>query len=167
MRLPQRLSRLQIHMAALPDEDRWAREREANELAAWERLCACLPESRAAAIVAALDQGEQHWLTDLMNRSRSGLWAPVPIPEAVVDVFLEDPEAGAWCCCEGCGTVLPYRMGFWRRAGQPSFWQGPLYYFKSCPGCGGRFLNWDGRPVDRTGYLPVRPGGDWTFSKDA
>jgi hypothetical protein len=102
-------------------EEEAARRYESAQSALWDRLCACRPESRADAISAALKGGEYRWLEELFYRLRGGLWRPVPIPEAVVDAFLADPEAEPLCYCDGCGTVLPYRGGFWRKNGHPNF----------------------------------------------
>ncbi len=70
------------------------------------------------------------WLSELADGDR----LPVRVPRAVVDVYLQDPEAMPLHDCEDCGLLVPVRSE--RQYGMSV--EPARFYFNVCPVCSGR-----------------------------
>ena len=107
----------------------------------WEATC-----SRFLDSISARQRDQVATLLHQMHNGGSGLrdWisaialrgAPLPerIPEAIIHVYLTDPEAAPLHDCEGCGIAIPVRPSrLYGLEGDPD-----EIYFSTCPGCGSR-----------------------------
>jgi hypothetical protein len=82
--------------------------------------------------------GLRTWISNIAWR---GGRLPEMVPEALVQVYLSDPEAIPLHDCETCGIAIPVRPNrLHGLEGEPE-----QVYFAACPACGGRtgwFLYW-------------------------
>jgi hypothetical protein len=99
--------------------------------------------------VHSAGSGLRDWVDAIAWR---GAVLPDHIPEAVIEVYLTDPEASPLYDCEGCGMAVPVRpsrlYGF---EGEPE-----EVYFPTCPACGSRtglFSHFTRRFEDKTNPL--------------
>jgi hypothetical protein len=75
--------------------------------------------------------GLRAWVNSLTYRNSQ---LPHSIPEGLIQVYFNDPEAFPLHECEDCGLAIPVRPN--RRHGLDGV---PEHtYFESCPSCGGR-----------------------------
>jgi hypothetical protein len=75
--------------------------------------------------------GLREWVSAIASR---GATLPKVVPEAVIDVYLNDPEAVPLYDCESCGLAIPVRPSrIYGLDGDPD-----EVYFTSCPACGAR-----------------------------
>jgi hypothetical protein len=107
-------------------------------------LAAVAPQQRAAvrALVGRLPGGSfglHAWLCAL---AWEAAFLPAQLPCALVQVYLDDPEAAPLAECQVCRLALPVRPG---RRDESGWGEG---YFAVCPVCGGR-----------SGWC--RPAGRW------
>lgn len=75
--------------------------------------------------------GLRRWV-DAITSQRALL--PNKIPPAVIDVYLQDPEAAPLYECEECGLAVPVRPN--RLLGPDA--EPDKVYFPECPACGGQ-----------------------------
>jgi|SRR5579884_1542082 len=97
-------------------------------------LAAVAPAQRP--LVAALlrqplrgGRGLRMWLRLLATQ---GPPLPPSLPEVLIHVYLNDPEAVPLHDCAGCGLAVPVRPGWLGYEGEPQ-----RVYFPACPHCGG------------------------------
>jgi hypothetical protein len=164
-----RLARRCERLEALARELRRPPEREQEQhdrfLRALEGLFAAFPPERREDLAALVtgDRWEGSGLASVLNLIERGFWQPVPIPQAVAEVFLAEPDVQPGARCAGCGTVFPHRMGIWHNPETGKSWQAPLCYFRCCP-CGGAVVYPGGNPVGIRPWLPERVEPPWTFT---
>jgi hypothetical protein len=107
----------------------------------WNRTSARFLEA-----VSARQRDQVAWLLSHPNNGGSGLreWVaaiamrgamlPTAIPEAVIHVYLNDPEALPLYDCESCGLAIPVRPShIYGLDGEPD-----EVHFTTCPACGAR-----------------------------
>lgn len=112
----------------------------------------------------ASEEPKYQGLHELLIYIQNGVFEPSTIPSEAAEVYLSDERATPWIRCKVCRVLLPYRSGFWIKAGTPSFWQASMHYFKECPGCGGQLIHrGTEKPVEISTYFPLRPEPPWEF----
>jgi hypothetical protein len=111
---------------------------------ACQQLLAAVPSQQLSAVERLLKSlhtggcGLREWVNAIAWR---GAVCPSEIPAALIDVFLQDPEAVPLHDCEDCGLVVPVRPSrLHGLEGEPD-----QVYFPTCPSCNGRtgwFMYW-------------------------
>ena len=163
-RLAKRCALLEQAVRELRRPFEFAQHRRDEQERVMLQLLTAFPEKRREELVALIES--ERWpgsgLASLVNLIEQGYWQPVPLPPAVADIFLAEPDVRPDAHCESCRAVLPYRMGIWENTETGKSWQAPLCYFRRCP-CGGTIIGPGGRPVDIRSWLPERVVPPWTF----
>jgi hypothetical protein len=104
---------------------------------ACQRFTAAVPQCIRGSVERALHglhgggSGLRAWVSSVAWR---GGKLPQEIPQQLVQVYLDDPEAAPLYDCESCGVAIPVRPN--RIEGVEA--EPELTYFTTCPCCGGR-----------------------------
>jgi hypothetical protein len=107
----------------------------------WQNVCLrflnAVSVNQRAAVAQSLRQpnnggsGLREWVSAIAYR---GATIPDAIPETVIDIYLNDPEAVPLYDCESCGLATPVRPSrLYGLDGDPE-----EVYFRNCPACGAR-----------------------------
>lgn len=91
--------------------------------------------------------GLRSWIDAIVGQ---GALLPTKIPPAVIDVYLQDPEAWPLYECEECGLAVPVRPN--RVLGPDA--EPEKVYFPECPACGGKTGYYLYRTRDLVAKLP-------------
>lgn len=118
-------------------QDTSLKESESRWFGTCERFLNAVSARQRDSVAARLRQlnnggsGLRDWVAAIAWR---GALLPERIPEALVQVYLADPQAAPLYDCEGCGLLIPVRPScFDGWDGEPD-----EVYFATCPACESR-----------------------------